>query len=391
MLVFFVCLIGTASSGCTNSSMTPPLPETATPTDTVAPTETQTALPTPAITPTSTHSLTPFPIPIPQGRIALPYRSVSLAIDDQYIYWLVSTRDRIVRQSLQSLNAGQAVAPETIATTRYPNGRLDLLPMQRNGDWLFFVDCNTPGTPNVWMVRAINIKTGTEKVVAQSQGTSVIYDFSADAGQVAMTLSDWGPNQKCLGGAGDTVLAIAQLATGKREELERDCFDQLEWWQVALSGETLFATRAIPNQTSSDVVQFNLLDGSIRQLSQSLDIPATGLLATQGVWVAWDANGGTLLYNLSSGEHRLIAPTVQSGPLQYPSINGAWLYWTDWSNGYRVVAYNLERQEMFTMALPGENEQVWEPYIYGNLIAWVRVLQFDQTDGHSILEWTELP
>jgi hypothetical protein len=56
-----------------------------------------------------------------------------------------------------------------------------------------------------------------------------------------------------------------------------------------------------------------------------------------------------------------------------------------------VVAYNLERQEMFTMALPGENEQVWEPYIYGNLIAWVRVLQFDQTDGHSILEWTELP
>ena len=71
-----------------------------------------------------------------------------MAIDDQYIYWLVSSEDRIVRQSLQSIKAGQAVTPETLATTRYPNGRLDLLPMQRNGDWLFFVDCNTPGTPD---------------------------------------------------------------------------------------------------------------------------------------------------------------------------------------------------------------------------------------------------
>jgi hypothetical protein len=371
--------------------MTPPSPWIPTSTDTVVPTETLTALPTSAIPPTSTPSLTPFPIPIPQGRIELPYWSVSQAIDDQYIYWLASTRGSIVRQSLQSLIAGQAVAPETIATTHYPNGRLDWLPMQRNGDWLFFVDCNTPGTPDVWMVRAINVKTGIEKVVAQSQRTNVIYDFSADAGRVAMTLSDWGPNRKCPGGAGDTVLAIAQVDTGKLEELERDCFDLMEWWQVALSGETLFATRVIPNQTSSDVVQFNLLDGSIRQLSQSLDTPATGLLATQGAWVAWDANGGTLLYNLSSGEHRLIVPTEQSGPLQYPSINGAWLYWTDWSDGYRVVAYNLEQLEMYTLAIPGENEQVWDPYIYGNLIAWVRVLQFDQTNGYSVLEWAELP
>ena len=192
----------------------------------------------------------PFPIPTPQGRAELSYRTLSLAIDDQYIYWLVSSEDRIVRQSLQSFNSGQAVKPETFATTRYPNGRLDLLPMQRNGDWLYFVDCNTSGIPTVWMVRAINVNTGTEKIVAQSQGTSILYDFKADHERVAMILSDWGPNKMCPGAEViDIVLAIAQLGTGKHEELDRECFDQPEWLNVALSGEYLFATRAGANQS----------------------------------------------------------------------------------------------------------------------------------------------
>ena len=56
-----------------------------------------------------------------------------------------------------------------------------------------------------------------------------------------------------------------------------------------------------------------------------------------------------------------------------------------------MVAYNLEREEMYTLAVPGDNERVWEPYIYGNLIAWERDLQADQANGHGILEWTELP
>jgi hypothetical protein len=319
----------------------------------------------------------------------LPYRGLSLAIDDRYVYWLAS-QDRIVRQSLQ---AGQHALPETIATTRYLNGRLDLLPMQRNGDWLFFVDCDTPGIPVDWMVRAINVNTGTDKVVAQSQGTSIIYDFKADNGRVAMTLSDWGTDKKCPGvDKADAVLAIAQLDTGKREELDRVCFDQVEWLNVALSGDSLFATRAIPNQSSSDVIQFNLQDGSRRQLSQSLDVPATRMLAAQGPWVAWDATGGTLLYNLSSGDHWLISPTGESGPLQYPSINAAWLYWTDWAvDGYKVVVYNLDQREMYILAAPGDNEQVWEPYIYGNMIAWERSLQIDQANGDNFLEWTELP
>jgi len=265
--------------------------------------------------------------------------------------------------------------------------------MQRNGDWLFFVDCNTPGIPTVWMVRAININTGLEKVVAQSQGTSIIYDFNADNGRVAMTLSDWGPNKKCPGADnGDAVLAIAQFDTGKREELNRVCFDQAEWLNVALSGGNLFATRAGANKTTSEVIQYNLQDGSSRQLSQSLDVPATGLLAAQGAWVAWDATGGTLLYNLSSGEHWLIAPTGESGQLLYPKIEGDWLYWTDWAaDGYKVVVYNLDQREMRIMSAPGDNERVGEPYIHGNMIIWQRNLQIDQANGNSFLEWAKLP
>jgi hypothetical protein len=326
---------------------------------------------------------------MPLGRIELPYRVLSLAIDDQYVYWMAA-QDRIVRQSLK---AGQNEPPETIATTRYSNGRLDLLPLQRNGDWLFFVDCNTPGTPPEWMVRAINVNSGVEKVVAQSRGTSIIYDFRADNGRVAMTLSDWGPDKKCPGAdSSDAVLAVVQMDTGKREELDRACYDQVEWLNVALSGDDLFATRAIPNQHTSDVLLFNLQDGSSRQLSQSLDVPATGLLAAQGAWVAWDALGGTLVYNLSSGEHWLIPPTNESGLLQYPSITNGWLYWTDWAvDGYKVVIYNLEQREMYNLAAPGNNERVWEVTIHSNMIAWERSLQIDQANGNSLLEWTELP
>ena len=385
-LIFLICMIGTALSGCAGHTLTPAMPLPPTHTVTNFPSETQTAIPSPIPSPTLTP--VPTPLPTPQGRIELSSLILSLAIDDRFVYWMPS-QDRIVRQPLK---AEQNVLPETFATTRYSNGRLDLLPMQRNGDWLFFVDCSTPGTPNVWMVRALNVNTGSEKVVAQSQGTSTIYDFSADNGRVAMTLSDWGPNQKCPGGSGDTVLAIAQLATGKREELDRECFNQVEWWQVALSGETLFATRASPNQTSSEVILFNLLDGSSRQLSQALDIPATGLLAAQGAWVAWDASGGTLLYNISSGEHWLVSPTEEAGQLQYPSINGTWLCWTDWAvDGYKVVVYAIEQKEMYILAAPGDNERVWGPYIHGNMIVWERSLQIDQANGNSFLEWTELP
>jgi hypothetical protein len=319
----------------------------------------------------------------------LSSRTLSLAIDDQYVYWMPS-QDHIVRQPLQ---AGQNVQPETFATTRYPNGRLDLLPMQRDGDWLFFVDCDTPGIPTDWMVRAVNVKTGLEKVVAQSQGTSIIYDFKADGGRIAMTLSDWGQGKKCPGAdQADAVLAITQFDTGKREELDRVCFDQAEWLHVALSGDNLFATKAGAQQTTSDVILFNLLDGSSRQLSQSLDIPTTGLLAAQGAWVAWDTSGGTLLYNITSGEHWLVSPTEESGPLQYPAINGTWLYWTGWAvDGYKVVVYDMEHKEMYILAAPGDNERVWGPNIHGNLIVWERSLQIDQANGNSFLEWTELP
>lgn len=381
--VILICLIGTALLGCAGYSLTPRISLTSSFTNTISPTETRTAKPTQILT------LPPLPIPPPQGRIELPYRTLFLAIDDRYVYWLASP-DRIVRQSLK---AGQGVLLETIATTRYPNGRLDLVPMQRNGDWLFFVDCNTPGTPVVWMVRAINVYTGTEKMVAQSLGTSTIYDFKADNGRVAMTLSDWGPDKKCPGvNKGDAVLAIAQLDTGKREDLDRVCFDQAEWLNVAISGNNLFATRASANKSYSDVILFNLQVGSSLQLSQSLGVPATGLLAAQGSWVAWDATGGTLLYNLSNHEHTLVNNVNGSGALLYPRIDGAWLYWTDWAvDGYKVVVYSLDRREMYIMAAPGENELVWEPTIYVNMIVWERTLQIDQANGHSLLEWTRLP
>ena len=194
------------------------------------------------------------------------------------------------------------------------------------------------------MLCGFNVHTGAEKDFAQSHGTSLLYDFKADNGRAAMALSDWGPDKKCPGAdKGDAVLAIVHLDTGKLEELDRACFDQVEWLNVALSGDNLIATRSNPNQTTSDVILFNLKDGSSRQLSQSLDVPATGLPAAQGAWVAWDANGGTLLYNLSTVEHWLIPPTSQSGPLQYPTISHAWLYWTDWAvDGYKVVIYNLD-------------------------------------------------
>jgi len=77
------------------------------------------------------------------------------------------SQGRIVRQPFIE---GQNELPETFATTRYPNGRLDLLPMQRNGDWLFFVDCDTPGIPTDWMVRAVNVNTGTEKWLRRARG-----------------------------------------------------------------------------------------------------------------------------------------------------------------------------------------------------------------------------
>src|SRR5271157_2759436 len=382
VLLIAMYLLVTASS-CSGSASMPTLSPPPSIAPSIAPTETLPA--TPRSTATSLPS--PSPIPVPLGRIELPYRVISPPIiDDDYVYWQPS-EDRLVQESL---TFSYRTPPETVVTSLYPKGRLTWLPMQQVGDWVYFVDMvsTLQGTSSEWMVRAVNLRTRATKVIFRDNETGLIYGLAVDPNRLAMTLSDARSSEACPNG--DAILAVVQLDTGVYQELDRQCFQQVEWEQVALTGDLLFATKILPATNTSEIVLVNLKDRSIQPFGPSLAAPPSGLMTAQGSWVAWDTAGGTFLDNLANGEQQLISPTADTGPLQYPVLSGRWLYWTLWRSGTKIVVYDLVGKKMKILAMPGENEMVWNPSIFANTIAWVRVLQSDQATGNSNIEWTTL-
>lgn len=349
----------------------------------IGPTETLSA----ASRSTATSLPSPSPIPVPLGRIELPYRvNSSPIIDGDDVYWQPSY-DRLVRQSLNSVTNAP---PETVVTSLYPDGRIDPLPMQQVDDRVYFIDMPVmlQGASSEWMVRAVDLITNIAQVIFHDNGATSIYSFAVDSTWLAMALSDDRSSATCPNG--DSILAVVSLNTGVYQELDRQCFQQAEWWQVALTGDLLFATKIIPAANTSEIVLVNLKDRSTQPFGPSLAAPPSGLLTAQGSWVAWDTTGGTLLDNLANGVQQLISPTADSGPLQYPVLSGRWLYWTLWRSGTKIVVYDLVGKELKILAVPGENEIVWDPSIFANTIAWVRVLHSDQTTGNSNIEWTTL-
>ncbi len=344
----------------------------------------------PSIAPTETSmpSASSIPAaPAASGRIELPYRVISPPIiDDDSIYWQPSD-DRLVRQSLDS---GSSAPPETVVTSLYPGGRIDLLPMQLVDNRVIFVDmpATLQGTSSEWMVRSVDLVTHSSQVIFHDNGATAIYSFAVDSTWLAMALDDGRSRPTCP--SGDAILAVVNLNSGAYQEIDRQCFLQVEWSEVALTGDRLFATKITPKTNAFEIVLVNLKDRSTQPFGPSLAAPPSGLLAAQGAWVAWDTAGGTFLDNLANGEQQLIAPTADSGPLEYPVLRGRWLYWSMWESGSKIVVYDLVGKDMKILAVPGENEMVWNPAIFANTIAWVRDLQSDQATSASYIEWTTL-
>jgi hypothetical protein len=280
--------------------------------------------------------------------------------------------------------------------------------MLRQGDWLFFIDCDSPGIPGNWMLRAINLRTYAEKILVQAKisDQKLIYNFSSDGKQVAVVVGEQANTNNCPGQF-DSVLLVIQIDSGKQQELDRACFDQdYEWLATGILGDDLIASRSTANGSySSEIVAFNLTDGSSRSIAGSLTDnpnpavqqpgPVYGWFAAQPPWIALATRPDwtTLLYNLKTKSFVPVSCTVCSGILG-PKTNGHWIYFEQWQSGSdpnpKVAAYDLDQQAGRVLAVPGENERVDELSINDNMAVWVRTLNADQAASTSVIEWTDL-
>jgi len=363
---------------------------TSTPTPTVEPTPTGT--PSPQLTeecpPRGCPPITPQPAPVHtlllREKQGTPH---VMALDDTYLYWALHKGGRIFRYPL----VGGEV--ETVASTRFEDGELTVLPPIRSGDWLIFLDTPRSAEGVTWTLRALNLSDGTEQVVIEEAGDRTSWPgplVDADGDWVVWSRTSRSEDKDCV----ETILAMYNLRTGERRELERSCAeDQHMWVFPHLSDDLLVVEQDLPDSKGggNNIYLYDLTSGERTALTEDgrSSMPAISI-----PWVAWKAAprfsyGPTLLYNLDTEEQEVIhCPRCsQLGP----QLAGHWLYWQP-SAKKPLYVYDLEAEQLLLVATPGENEDFEDVGIYDDTIAWCLDLDSEHAPPEDyLLEWRTLP
>ncbi len=176
--------------------------------------------------------ITPLPAPIHSLRLKGQV-AYTILLDQTHIYWMVDGNfGHIFRYPL----AGGEV--ETIATSQFADGNLNMYLPIRTGDWLIVLDTRTYDD-RVWEVRALNLRDKSDTVVTQGNGSTVMRGLAADGDWVAWALLE--ESASCTGTDAQTVLAVHNLKSGEQRELDRACADEYMWLWPGLSGNRLVA------------------------------------------------------------------------------------------------------------------------------------------------------
>jgi hypothetical protein len=343
----------------------------------IAATFTATPSPTLAVTPTDPPIL---PLSSTVYSLAVPGAYINhLALDDHTLYWTTSGGGGLFRRFV----ASPKNTPGTIiAQTYFNQGTLSAYPgpsLFRAGNWLVFDDRQFFNNSSAWVLRAVNIASGAEQRIAQSQGSEILYSFSSD-GEWAVWIS----------GArfGGTAVNAQSLQTKDHRELVDSDYVQNGWEQVAVS-----ASQAAAVYRSSAGRSLYLFDFESRQSRKLLTIATDSTmdgLSFDGNWIAWkmgtNFQGSTAVYNLPTGEVKLF-PDWGYQTL----LSGGWLTW-EAAYEQPLYAIDLESGKGYLIAEAQPGDDLISPAIHGSVIAWCRfhVDPADRSKGDSTVQWRAL-
>jgi hypothetical protein len=361
------------------ATRTPLVPATSHPVSVVTPSATQT--PALEITPTFLPILTSFPnIGLTSKIFSVPVPGVfvnHLALDDKYIYWTESGGN-LFRYPLASTNNTNATI---IARSNFAKGILSGYPDQsllRVGDWLIFDDRQITEQPESWALRAINVATQTEQILAQGEKPTILFSFSSDGEWVVWTTGDFSPD----------IITMRNLQTGQHQELARSDPVQNGWEQVAVSAGQAAAIQLSDNGRT--LFLFELKSGQSRKLLSDTTGSDMDGLTFDGNRIAWKTGttyqGPTALYNLQTARTDLL-PDWGIVPL----LAGRWLTW-EAASEQPLYLVDLENRQSFIVAEAQPGDELTSVAIYGNVIAWCRLdSNLEHTKFDSRVEWRALP
>lgn len=321
------------------------------------------------------------------GSLSLSKQDVSgISLDDTHVYWSSAVNPRILSRYPLS---GQG-AVETVAVSRYEDGDLQTNPAIRSNDWLVFLDTPSSAQGITWAIRALNLKTGQEQVVAEELHDPASWPgpfFAADRDWVVWTRLQRSEAQGCA----ETVLAVHDLTTSETRELDRHCADNDSMWVMPhISGDHIVVERDLSDSKGggSDIYLFDLASGQARALT---DNGHSSMPDISGRWMVWKdgprfREGRTVVYDMESGETRIIA----AGHLDPHVASSRWVYWL-MSAKEPLRVYDLHTDSLLTVAEPGENENLQNVVLHDDIITWRRDLDFEHAPSDGLLQWRTLP
>ena len=336
------CTSDAAPAAAPNPATTPaPVPSATTsiPVPSAMPMPTATALPPRATTP---------PGPVHQLLLKQPSLGAWLLLDRTHLYWIADEEGyHLYRYPL----AGGS-APEIIATSQFVNddaspnrhGVLGVIRPVLTGDLLVYLDTKYPLLNPIWDLHVRNLAQGADTVLLRGDNVRFTPHFTAQGDWLGVSTGEMSKDPACDGD--DTVLLIYNLKAHEQRELDRSCTHRLwVWGDPHLVGNELSVEQWFGNN-SIKYVTFNLLNDT---------------------------------------------RTVKSRE-EYEQHHPPTERWTILATGHELLVSDHETQRLLTIATAGEDQWIQHTVIFGNTIAWSRILKFPQGGPRDILlEWRVLP
>lgn len=352
-----------------------------------SPTATATAAALPSQTPAMAPAIEPLRVNLLQSIPVGKERSIFSAMDDQYIYW-IRQKDP-ANMFRMPLNGGTA---QKVITTKYAQGSIEFLTYPILTDhWVIFGDTPNDRSLKDWIIRAVNTDNFSEKIILQSIDNSIaILDFSMDADEGILI---WSQQAIKSGKFAEDMVLKMDLNQGTSSELFRAEGDQAPWAMVKISKGRVVAEQDQLNSTGADnnIYYFDPTQ------KQPLPLTANGQSSMPGFsypWVIWKSaprfefGQKITIHNLENGQEWVLPLLSVSN--QDPKINGHFVYWTGASSedrkSYTAYIYNILNQTTYRLP-PAENRYVKNVVIHGQMIAWLRIENFQLADSDAYLEW----
>jgi hypothetical protein len=271
------------------------------------------------------------------------------------------------------------------------------------GNWIIFADVpsqgpNEQGPPARWMIRAINLRDFSERLLAESgvdNPLNLAWDsnFAADGDSLYWTIG--APESDPLN---VDIISRMDLNTGKTVVLTRPIADGSYWSVLGASEGRLVAERfSNKNQgRESNIFLFDPPGGQPQALSPD---GASYLLQFVYPWVVFKAGPPNQtpdkisIYNLQTAQARSI--TRPGTDNSEPQMDGTRIYWSGATDKDMPIYYAMYILDLTTnriYVLPSTEKNVLFPKIriHGNKITWVRELNSDTNPLTVYLEWTTI-